>query len=530
MDSLVARQRIERPLAMLGMCLVLLCSGCGPSVSSLEQEDDAQGLIAILANPHRSLSKREQAAQALGRLGDPAAVDALVQAMQEFVQHEIALVQSDEYESKSGKDDSLNDAACAVAEALAKIGDRRAVDPLSKMLQEYNQVEGGYGYSRSSTPETVVYYLAALVGRGDAAAVDPLIEAFLAQPGVRKNAAEALGKIGDGRAVESLSGFLDTAAGARNLKDREVETFEVVVAALGKIGDERAVDALVAFLDAAYAASGSRDLGGSEREICEVVIDTLGAVDDTRAVKPLLQLLGRQPMLDRKTEAAILAFGKRAIPLLLDVLSGEDLGLGQEAACMLAGLVDRDTPEAADSLIEAFRRGVHGYGCTLTALGRIDENTAVGFAMAFLEESPDETDKERSISVICAIEALGRIGEMRAEPVLISQLATAPESTAANALAELYDRDTSKLLPLLKSRRTYAVYYALVGIGDPNTIDALVEALERYDDRGMAAYFLNCGCYELERAAADWAKRHGYKIVTANYYGSGGNSPWGSMP
>ena len=119
---------------------------------------------------------------------------------------------------------------------------------------------------------------------------------------------------------------------------------------------------------------------------------------------------------------------------------------------------------------------------------------------------------------------------MRAEPLLISQLAFGDGRAAASALAALYDRDTSKLLPLLRSRRTYAIYYALVGIGDPNTIDALVEALDRYDDRGMAAYFLNCGCYELERAATDWAKSHGYKIVTAHYYGSGGNSPWGSMP
>jgi HEAT repeat protein len=78
------------------------------------------------------------------------------------------------------------------AEALGKIGDPRAVDSLIATLSD------SYDLARRSAAE-------ALGKIGDPRAVDSLIAALSnSDDGVRRNAAEALGKIGDSRALEKL--------------------------------------------------------------------------------------------------------------------------------------------------------------------------------------------------------------------------------------------------------------------------------------------------------------------------------------
>jgi hypothetical protein len=76
-----------------------------PNVKRLEENNDVEGLIRALGYEKNSVV-RIQAAQALGKIGDPRAVDPLIAAL---------------------KDYSLCD---TVAEALGEIGDPRAVVPL----------------------------------------------------------------------------------------------------------------------------------------------------------------------------------------------------------------------------------------------------------------------------------------------------------------------------------------------------------------------------------------------------------------
>ncbi|NIM13846.1 MAG: hypothetical protein GTO45_17520 [Candidatus Aminicenantes bacterium] len=167
------------------------------------------------------------AAEALGELGDVRAAAPLINALR------------DEYVRKRAK------------EALDKIADGRAVDPLIKALKNndyYIQLTAAktlekFGWKPANDIELAVYLIVKedweklpFIGKP---AVAPLINAL--KDGdylVRRNAAEALGKIGDAEAVELL---------INALKDEDYFVRSNAAGALGKIGDARAVEHLVTF-------------------------------------------------------------------------------------------------------------------------------------------------------------------------------------------------------------------------------------------------------------------------------------------
>ncbi len=86
---------------------------------------------------------------------------------------------------------------------------------------------------------------------------------------VKVGAAEALGKIGNAGAVDSLLAVLEH-------DDDEVRMFAAI--ALGKIGDSRAVDPLIA------------TLGDRHHEVRGSAALALGLLRDSRAVDPLMNL------------------------------------------------------------------------------------------------------------------------------------------------------------------------------------------------------------------------------------------------
>lgn len=96
---------------------------------------------------------------------------------------------------------------------------------------------------------------------------------------VRKWAAEALGGIGDARAVEPL---------IQALKDRARGVRWKATLALGKIGDARAVDPLI-------QALGDEDWG-VRRDAAEA----LGKIGDARAVEPLIQAVKDESSMVRR--------------------------------------------------------------------------------------------------------------------------------------------------------------------------------------------------------------------------------------
>ncbi len=257
------------------------------NVRRLQENHDVRGLVHALG--HKDPAIQYQAVEALGDLGDPAAVGPLAEALR-----------GDEYSGVRWK----------AAEALGKIG-TPAVETLIEALED---------------PDDDVRWKAAIaLGEiGDPRAVAPLIR-VLRDPDhfVQSRAAQALGMIG-APAVDSLT---------RELGNGERDARWGVVLALEKIGDPRAVCALVkassdpdrevsAGAVAAIDAMGEdgfsellRVLKYQDPNVRRQAIRVIGELGREEAIAPLLQMLENSDEETRPViEEALRKLGAGEIP------------------------------------------------------------------------------------------------------------------------------------------------------------------------------------------------------------------------
>jgi HEAT repeat protein len=173
-------------------------------VAKLERTNKFEALQTILTNKQEKKWRRVDAARALGKLGDSAAVIPLLQALQ----------------------DDDNHLQVAAAEALGTLGDIQALDPLLQTLQDENRA-----VRRAAT--------LALGKLGDARTVPSLVKA-LQDPDweVQNNAARALEAIGELAVVPLF----------QTLNDKSKYLRRAAVRILGTIGDIRAVEPLTKVL------------------------------------------------------------------------------------------------------------------------------------------------------------------------------------------------------------------------------------------------------------------------------------------
>ncbi|OHB85418.1 MAG: hypothetical protein A3J73_07260 [Planctomycetes bacterium RIFCSPHIGHO2_02_FULL_38_41] len=243
-------------------------------------------------------NRREEAAKALGEIGDSRAVQPL-----------IALLKDEKDENVVGKAEL----------ALCKLG-KPAVEPLIAALKDAN------------SPSRVRYVAASALGRiGDIRALDTLIAALKdADSCVREGAALALSFLVDRRALEPLVAALkdvddfvriNAAMALGEIKDRQaleplvtalkdenciVRMFAAT--ALGEIRDDRAVEPLIVLLK------------GESGFVRQAAAGALGEIGDSRAEEPLM--LALKDVDERIREEAKEALGK--------IKSREDLGVGQQ--------------------------------------------------------------------------------------------------------------------------------------------------------------------------------------------------------
>lgn len=138
------------------------------------------------------------------------------------------------------------------AEALGKLGDVRAVEPLLTARKDTND-----GVRKAATQAL------ALIG------LEPLIVALKDSDGdVRKAASEALAEIGDARASEPLI--------ALAIDDYDYDVQVAAMQALAKIGDSRALEPLIKYY-------GGRGLWKEEREfkVGAATVATIKKLDPT---------------------------------------------------------------------------------------------------------------------------------------------------------------------------------------------------------------------------------------------------------
>ena len=175
-------------------------------------------MVEELESSGSAYSERTRAARVLGAMEDPAAVPALIRALE----------------------DEEPAVRVSASKALGRLRDHRALVPLVNLLDDEDcHVRGSAVTSlgrlgdagSASVPGTV----------GEPAAATVLIRALGdEEPTVRVSAVRALGGLGDPRAFEPLVNLLD---------DEDCRVREAVALSLGWLGDVRAVPYLNAALD-----------------------------------------------------------------------------------------------------------------------------------------------------------------------------------------------------------------------------------------------------------------------------------------
>ena len=189
-------------------------------------------------------SVREVAAIALGKIGDARAVEPLVQALND--QNWAVRSAATRALGNIGDDratiplcniikDETETVREEVVKVLSKMKDTRAIEPLVQTLKNQNRAV------RSAAAK-------ALGNFGDMRAVEPLIQALKDQTSVAREAVESLGNLGDPRATEPL---------IQTLNSDTTVSKERIVQALIKIGDLRAADTIINYL---FTFAGPVDL------------------------------------------------------------------------------------------------------------------------------------------------------------------------------------------------------------------------------------------------------------------------------
>jgi HEAT repeat protein len=485
-----------------------------------------ESLVATLKIPGSYGSSAANAAEALGNLGDPGAVNPLIIAL-------------------SG--DNPDNVRTAAAEALGKLGDTRAVEPLIKALGDIANVRISASIALSALGETKWQGLIKgddddflrIADSRDPRATTIFINALskYSLKSARKTVAEELGKLGDARAIEPLIKTLadwdtrDSAANALiNLGEPTVEPLikalshnqtncirKTAAELLGKLGDKRAVAPLVEALrdtqevriTAFNALVMLKDVGAvdfliktlSDTYYCQSsscstaknALTALGKLGDPRAVDSLIKALEYQFDDVRKTAAeALIMLGGSAIPPLVNALNGNNLDLCVRAAEVLGRLNDtRAVEPLIKALVNGNMRGGDLRKTSAKALADLGETQWQDFVSGdsgdFLRlgDSRDARVVGPLVKVLSegfpefrasAAEALGKLGDQHAVDPLIKALGDNfgnVRKTAAKALADLGETQWQDLI-----KGDDDDFYRLAASSDPRVVDILIKALK----------------------------------------------------
>jgi HEAT repeat protein len=346
-----------------------------PDVEKLKAKRDIQGLMRALGYTGDAKVRRA-AVEALAELGDARAVDPLILALKNPVwQHD------------------WHDTA-ALTEALTRFG-TPSVGPLIDCLAWHsNVVRVSAGGALAAIGRPAVQPLIELLGASDletretagqilaeigADAVDELTEALSGgASSKRQRAARVLGEIGDPRAVEPLTRALaDELAGVRQAAARS----------LGEIADPRTADALVRALDDTYV------------DVRRSAALALAEMRDPRAVQTLLPELLRAE--DQDAVDALAKIGFPVVEPLLTMLANSK-ARGDEP-----WILDELRSEAPTILVRiGCRQDVATLVAQLFAQGREESSDAA--SQLLLLSSSGELDAQTQALILAAKTRVGR--------------------------------------------------------------------------------------------------------------------------
>ncbi len=325
----------------------------------------------------------------------------------------------------------------------------------------------------------------ALGEMGDARAVKPLIAVLQDEDAeVRWTAARALGRLGDNRAFGPLVTLLEDG-------DRDVRL--ATVAALGELRDDRAVSflsnalldgdhqvrrAVIRALGAIWNFEELINLGNEDRYVGWAAARKLGELGDPRAVEALITVLRDEHReVRRSAAAALVELGQPAVQPLIAALEDADWDVRQTAAEALGEIGDLRALEPLNLAL----RDAHS-----------DVRRTAARALVKLGEPALETlitalrDTNSNLRALSA-EALGRLGDPRAVRPLTNALRDYNSEVRQMATQALVRLGQPAVVPLILAlededhlvRRAAA--NVLGAIGDPRAVDRLIDALRDKD-------------------------------------------------
>lgn len=403
------------------------------------------------------LAMGERAADSLVKIG-PSAVPALVKAL------------------KSG---GWTGGARLAAKALGEIGDPRAVSALIKALKHWDErvcIEAAWALGEFDDPRIVpalikalnrVFLLRQLFGEtfidyfelnavaavtlgksGDSRAVPALIRALQNKPGhwrVRQNAVSALGVIRDPRAIPALTEVLQDKTLYYRLRHDAAEALEA-------LRDPQAVPTLhKAFQDEGVFCEGLAPKSIAPNAVKARFRDP--QVRNPQAVPALIQILGDKTRTGWERRDAIKALGatkgSQAATVLVEVLNAKNTDREMREGAIEA-LGANKTPQAIQALIEALDDNETPWN-VVDALEKIGKPALPALMKATQHPSQDVRYH--------VAEVLGLIKDLRAVPALAKTLTDEAEGR----------------------RVRYNAAEALELIGTPQAVPALIEVLKGQD-------------------------------------------------
>ena len=422
----------------------------------LSKARDTRDVASLIEALDDSWSVRKDAAEELGKIGDESAVDPLIKMIEET--HVVVLKATVGVGSSEIAADPAEAVNTAIT-ALGKIGNVRAVESLIKLLEDSKETkwQSGIGFEadkwelQGSKAETFEE-LFEQIGH---------FERVAYAEGIRRDSAEALGEIGDLRAVKPL---------IKALEDENKYVRSHAVWALGEIGDARAVESLVELLE-----DDARLLPG-EDSVQSHAAQALGLIGDARAVEPLIKALGPEPLDDQngyfrfQCSVALTRFGSAAVVPLIKALGNQSEAIYESAVEALGHI----GAIAVDPLIEA-----------LDANNPIPEQSVMMVGLT----RDKKLDVRRG-----AAKALVIIGDKRAAPSL--------EKAGFWVQSMWILKDVSGFINALEDDNTQVRRFsagALYKIGDARAVEPLKKALDDEDN-------------EVRKVAKEALRRLGHEV------------------
>jgi HEAT repeat protein len=462
-----------------------------PALEALARINDPSVTARILPLLHHELVG-DQAAEALGQIGDEDAVPALVAALGRADASVASIVDAlasihRRYREMFEGQVQIED---LVRRSISPAGATRIIEAASKAssesLRDFVVVLGwlrGAGVERALThmlgTPAVQHELIEAIVRFGSPMVDVLVEQLRRDDAdTRRAAIIALGHIGDTRAVPALLEVLGEG-------DRDLQV--AICGSLARLGDGRAFEPLLTLLgdqdvSVRHAAIGALNSIGHPGMALRVqaLMDDVDPIVRESAVKiagyfgyPSCAetLLARCHDPEEAVRAAALEHAAflddtRVLPLLMSALA-EDTPRARAAAAQ--ALANVDGPEAGAALYEAAHDsdGWVRY-FSATSLGR----RADASALPVLESLA--AGDERAHVRIAAIEAIGAIGAVNGEPAAAALAGFAASDHAETAVAAI------RALGAVKADSVQEPLHHALSTGDPATRAAAAEALAQW--------------------------------------------------